>query len=430
MGGHYGSQHKILNKGGLVKSPLLVRLDEIEQLDYEPGVNGEALDIMQAFAQGFEDLEYLIEHYAGSYSANVASYLAFLLAEKADEAETADDADPELYRLLFSFMAKFRHKYEPMTLQCCLKTLYLLLIYECVWPPDSQASAVLYPFLQKCLDYSYSSRDAVSVQRWAAQVTSYLFEYDLLEQVTNSRQLTWLREKLLHLSARKLDMLDDVLTWLPQFRAKEQLFIHSPVLDHLDRLEQLTIENASENASGFDKDIFALMEAFAQGIDELWILVERYGDSSARTCVVTLTSLAAIMSQSPNLNTLQIIFSLIEKIRSRNEPVIFGSCLSAIQQQIKYGHGWQHDTQPPTLLYPFLQYCLAYPDDATRYNALHLLALLCEEDLLTVGIAQSDLAFLYEGAVQASSAIRSDPSEPVGEMLPDLSPLAKYLGVA
>jgi hypothetical protein len=399
-------------------SPFLERLDEIERRDYEPGVDAEALDIMKVFAQSPVELSILVERYSGSTSVNIASYLAFFLAEMAEEVPTS-----ELYRQLFIFIQRCRFMYEARILGSCSRTLLMLLMHECVWQEHSNPPTMLYPFLQRALDYSYPIKYATYVQRSAIQVISYLYETNLLQVALNRWQLTWIRDKLLNLSGLRLDELESELTWLPEFTAKGDLFFDSPLLTRLEELKKSTIEGIG----GVDNELLALMEDFAHGIDELWILIERYGSSTSRTLVVTLTSLVGKVTESLQWDTLQIVLSVIAKIRGRGEPIAFANCLLSIRQLILSDRGWPANTQPPLILLPFLQHCLTYPNPLPQYKALQLIELLCGKDLLRIGVASSQLAVLYECVIQASRDIRKESWEPFGGKLPDLPSLAQCL---
>jgi hypothetical protein len=194
----------------------------------------------------------------------------------------------------------------------------------------------------------------------------------------------------------------------------------SPILERLDEIDKLN----PDPLTGMDMGALDLMEAFAHETKELKILIERYGGSSSPVIVRTLSFLLARKADKPTLEKSLLIFSLLEKLRCKNDPETLGNCLTTIHLQLIFDCVWDTLSQPPTILYPFLMHCLSYSHRQSilvQYGVLQVLSLLYEKGILEKVFKPGQLTALREKLVQLS-AIKNDLLE---SELPRLSKFLK-----
>lgn len=189
--------------------PSLERLDEIEEFNPDPntGQELEALELMEAFAQGVEELDVLIERYGSSRAPIIAQSLACLLATRAPKPSQ------EMAEHVAKFVTRFSIWDHGESVMNALTAVQHTLHYV-----DASASETLRrfsPFLRMCLNYS--GRHWVIIKAHALALLPILRNRELLNKVFTDGEFLELREMIRELQATAGEELHDELLSVADF---------------------------------------------------------------------------------------------------------------------------------------------------------------------------------------------------------------------
>lgn len=383
---------------------ILEQIDQIAESDLEPWLNDDVLDLMEEFAQGTEDLKLLVERYGNSHSLNIIGYLAFVLSSRANHPS------PKSCHMIFSLIDNIQYNDEPGTLQCCLKTIWLQAMYDCFWVPIDQSPASLYPFVQRCLNYSRSLLRGTDVQKWVIQVISMLYEKEVFEYVFTIDQRTCIREKLTHLSLQEKDYFDKEHSWwYPYILEQNFLFLQSSVLDQLDNIEHNNLIREED----VESQAFFLMREFCSDYDRLSILTERYSESTNTHIAHALSNILLDNASNNNVEITRIIFNYLERIRyDENNIELLSNGLEMVQRQLNSKWICHPHSRPAPVLYRLLICCYSHSDSSLNLKGLGLLtAISATNSLLDKLFEPSQLISLHEVVKQMPLEKLSELSE-------------------
>ena len=361
-----------------MQNEVLNRLDQIESL--APGISSgaahEAAELLAAFGREPRQLQLLIERYGGTQSAALANGLALVVSASAGVSPPP----------IFALLEKLRRKDTAEVLMNCLSGILNLLHAPVSWRPAGPAPPALFPFLRHCLNYARRLDSLV-----VPDALAVIFAFDTLGIIGKSfspLQLTWLRQKLTNLRLLKRDWLGERLSELEGFLNRQDIFLERPPL------------NAVGAAAGRLR-AGELTKTFAGGIEELWILVERYGDSADPALRRALAELLTNGGPSQGPELLELGFYFSEKVRGAADAELALACLECLRRLIHSAPLWIPTAQPSSAPYPFLLYCLTLSQthrdgDRVAGGVLRLLAVLARKGALTEVFSRPQITVLRD----------------------------------
>ena len=143
------------------------------------------------------------------------------------------------------------------------------------------------------------------------------------------------------------------------------------------------------------------MQASVQTSDDLRVLVSRYARSSSIAIVCDLCKVLAHWAEHPTQETAPLVYQVIATLRRPYFDNILVFCARTIWLQIMYDALWEPLAHPPPVLFPFIQACLDYPEDARPMVSttiwgwgIALVELLYEKNLLLAILTPQQLTWL------------------------------------
>jgi hypothetical protein len=143
-------------------------------------------------------------------------------------------------------------------------------------------------------------------------------------------------------------------------------------LKRLNEIEKL------EPHPSTDEEVLDLMQQISSVRGGLQKLVERFSGSTNPIIVRSLSFLVAKLASSPEPETWQFIFTLIENLRCQGDESTLINCLTAIQRQLIVEFPCKTSWRLSSELYPFLMYCLQQSNLVKR-GVIAILARLYED---------------------------------------------------
>jgi len=185
--------------------------------------------------------------------------------------------------------------------------------------------------------------------------------------------------------------------------------------DILDKLDE--IDRSSGPHSDLVLEAGQLMESFAKGLDEIAILIERYGVSLTPSIANPLTFVLARKAERPTPRMAMLVLSFVDLFKCWDHPSTVMNSLTAVQHCLHYvddsaGDALRH-------LSPFLRKCLDYDGRLwviIKGHALALLPIMRDRDLTNKIFTNEEFLELCEKVQQ----LRMTAGEELRDELLDL----------
>ena len=188
-----------------------------------------------------------------------------------------------------------------------------------------------------------------------------------------------------------------------------------------DRLDELS--HVPTSSSHLIDEAVWIMDSLATGTQELAILVERYGNSTAPNVAPVITSLVATRAQQPSPEMAQVVLRLVAAFNCWSPAETVMNALTAVQHMLHYVDAAAGDSLRPVSA--FLRKCLDYEGRhwiIIKGHALSLLSILETRGLTSKVFTSTEIGELNEKIEE----FRRTASEELGPELREIeNPIRK-----
>ncbi|MGI8552104.1 MAG: SMI1/KNR4 family protein [Dehalococcoidia bacterium] len=325
---------------------LLRNLDQIERRPDSMETYSEALDLFRRLARSPSDYVALAERYAGSLSRQLVLALAIHFAGIGPFGTL------QTLQAVAVLTERLRLSSDTVILQNCRRALSLHLGPCSLLETPLRLPPTLFPFLRYRLAYD-QLLEQDHLLLWALNLVMSVCGSYLVHTFIPA-QSTWLLDRLYHLSPPPSAQLDDRVAEVAKQWQHGALLVRCPLLDRLDAMER----QASTPSQAEPEEALEPRQRFAVNADDLWLLVERYGESAQPRLLRALCSLVEQRTESKAAVDPEVVYGLLEKLRASSDPKALLAALATIRRQLAAGLVWETPPEAPPSLYPFLTHCL------------------------------------------------------------------------